>query len=320
MNTVAIPFVKVAHDQNPNSRAGTDEQSLRSYLRAAFISLATFRRWNPELRLEFITNVDPPAYFVTWLKSIEASVRLVEFDHRPPQGFAKSFLGCFFLLDALSQHCDGTILLVDPDVVCLGNLEPVFERCRDAVGVLEMEYADSQSVNGLSRVRAQLLHKQLGEGDGPPPHFGGEIYVVPPSARRKLAKRAETAWSFSLKAFAEGRDYMPTEEHILNFAVRGVDHVLLNDLAKRVWTAHSFRTVDGRESDLLMWHLPAEKDRGFINLESAAADRASWFWRSAAPSFAARMGQVFGLWRRSPLRYAFDSAGRIQRAIRGVAR
>ncbi len=310
MISVAIPFVRASAEQSPNIRAGSH---LATYYRAMAVTFASVRRWNPDVDLVLVTNEPAPEDFARELGDLGVSEELVAFAHEPPAGFNRSFAASLYMLDALG-HPGGAkqVLYIDPDVLCVRPLDDMHATCGDAVGALQLSYSADHDVNGLTRRQAAELHAQLGEPtDSPPQHFGGECYVVPAGLAPTLIDRAESAWRLSLDRHEHGESRFTTEEHIMGFALRGVPVVELSSFVRRIWTAASHRTVDGRESELTLWHLPAEKDRGFAEMYSLATDRDSWFWRADADEFVRRSARLMGISNRRPSRLARDLAGAV---------
>lgn len=314
--SVVIPFVNVDAKQNPNLRTQNSAKSRDAYLRASIVCLASFRRWNEDVNLVFATNAPVPEWFEERTRSLRAEVRYVEFSHVPPRNFSSAFLGSFFLIDVLQAPWDSDhLVLTDPDVICLGNLEPVLEDCEHRIGALPLNYARDRPVNGLSSIGAESIHQDLGLPPGPVTHFGGEFYVIPQILLSEAAAKVEAAWRHSLAQFLNGERHFPTEEHMMNYVLRQVPTTGLQEHVKRVWTAHGFRNVDGKEADLLIWHLPAEKERGFRKVW-AASSPPSWFWEADQDTFIKRSSRAFGVGRRGPIRWTLDNVARSYRALR----
>lgn len=73
-----------------------------------------------------------------------------------------------------------------------------------------------------------------------------------------LRQRLERVWNSALKKWSSGLPYFTTEEHMMSFALSKIKVYHARKEVKRNWTAHSYRTVDGTEDSLFLWHLPAE--------------------------------------------------------------
>ncbi|MFD2082488.1 hypothetical protein SAMN05421678_10267 [Actinopolymorpha cephalotaxi] len=315
MISIVIPFVRASAEQSPNIRA---DNHLATYYRAMVVTFASVRRWNPDVDLILVTNHTAPEEFARQLHGLGVSEQLEPFAHEPPAGFNRSFAASLYMLDALGQPAAAKqVLYVDPDVLCVRPLGDMRAACGDAVGALPLSYPVDHDVNGLTRRQAAELHTELGEAtDSPPQHFGGECYVVPAGLAPTLIDRAESAWRLSLDRYERHESRFTTEEHIMAFALRGVPVVNLSPFVRRIWTAARHRTVDGCEPELTLWHLPAEKDRGFAEMYSLATDRDSWFWRAGADEFTQRAARSMGLSNRRPSRFVRDLAGAVYSRVR----
>lgn len=314
--TVAIPFVRVDAGQNPNIRSAGNEH-VAAYFRAMTVAFAAVRRLHPDARLELISNAGPLGEFRSVFSGLGVEARIVPFNHRPPEGFAKVFEGSLFLLDALDHLSAGTTVLIDPDVLLVRPLDALLKELDGRVGAVRIDYSRAQNINGLSRTQAMELHGLL---DAPVPvpqqHMGGEFYVIPEALAEVLRRHVASAWELSLDRFAQGRTYFTTEEHVLSYALRAVPLLDLNEHVRRVWTAHSFRNVSKEDAGLTAWHLPAEKDRGFAEMYPLALDKGSWFWQADQDVFVARAAKMMGMYQRRPRRLALDAAGHAARWAR----
>ncbi|MDQ0734050.1 hypothetical protein [Arthrobacter agilis] len=314
--TVAVPFVRVDASQNPNIRSKKGDAA-SAYFRAMTVAFASVRRLHPDFKLELITNAEIPTDFEPGLLTLGVQVKIVPFSHRPPSGFSRVFEGSLFLLDALDHLNADTTILIDPDVLLVRSMTSMLRDLGDAVGAVHIDYGSAQEVNGLTAVQVKELHALLGEPlTVPQQHMGGEFYVIPRCCAGVIRQRAESAWNLSLDRYRRGEARFTTEEHVLNFALRGVPLVKINAYVRRIWTAHSFRDVAESDMKLLAWHLPAEKDRGFGALYPIVVDRESWFWHASEEEFVSKAAKVMGLNRRGPVRLGLDALGPIARKLR----
>lgn len=320
MVVVAVPFVQVDPSQNPNIRA-KGEDHVRAYWDAMTVTLASIRRWNPDYELRVVSNQPAPEYTRPLFEQLAVTTTIVPFDHRPPPGYAARFAASLFLVDALriaSPH--ETTVFVDPDVLCIRPLDDLVALAGEQVGAILLGTTQEEDINGLTLGDSGRLHERLGLEPGEPRHYGGELYVVPGPRVERLRTLVEQAWAFSLEQHAANADRFTTEEHLFNYALRVLGGVDLSPTARRVWTAHRYRTVDGHEAELALWHLPAEKDRGFVELRRVLDDRSSWFWTASGSVFADRAGRALGLHHRRPIRWSKDVAARVVHALRGARR
>ncbi|MFC7305774.1 hypothetical protein ACFQVC_16290 [Streptomyces monticola] len=283
-------------------------QSARAemYYRALSVTLASVRRWHPGLRTVLVTDTEPPPYVREF-----AEVRFTAFRHRPPEGFVtEPMRGCLYTLDALDALAGDDTLLVDPDVLCTAPLDGLFARAGDKLGAYPLEVAPEHDIYGQTRAGAAVLHQLLGtDGALPPLHYGGECYWIPAGRAPELRHATDRAWRLSLSRHARGETWLPTEEHLLGYGLNTRPVVDLSPYVRRVWTASRYRTVDGSEHTLPLWHLPAEKNRGFQTLYAAVVDRSSWFWSTRRAEFVARAGRVLSVTGRTPGKLVRDGLG-----------
>jgi hypothetical protein len=191
----------------------------------------------------------------------------------------------------------------------------MIRRTGGEVGALLMNFPPSEDINGLSRQQAGELHGLLGEPEMAPAHYGGEAYLIPGRYRQEIVARVEQAWALTLSRHRAGGAKFLTEEHILSFALKGFPVSNLDGDIKRIWTTHRYRTVDRKEHELTLWHLPAEKDRGFLTLFPYVIEEESWFWKAPVEIFVREAGKALGLHNRPFVRLAKDTIGRAVRMI-----
>jgi len=285
-----------------------------NYWRSLVVAFASVRRFHPTAELVLVTTDRVPTEsFAMELAALEVTVLKREFRWRPPEGFTESFGASLYTLDAIEALADrARLVLLDPDVVCLG---PMVEL--EPLAALEIRYDVDRVVNGLSRAQAQCLHAALGEPRDPPPkHFGGEVYVVSSAYTDALLERARSAWAFGLEQWRAGRPCFVTEEHLLSYALLGIGPLHeLNGMAGRIWTARRYRSVPDDLEEMILWHLPGEKDRGLPRLHRLARDPESRFWSTDAAGFRRLVGGRAGLPRRSLPRWVQDTAVRAAGAL-----
>lgn len=306
---VVIPFAQVSVDQNPNSRSKTDEQQQAAYARAAAVTLASLRRWNPELELDWVSNAPVHPLLQPVLERVGATHSTPDFRHRPPAGFMETFAGCLYLLDVMAGYDDAPALYLDPDVVCVAPLDELVAAGRDRVGALPFHYPRDEKVNGVDTNLAARLTPELAPGRMFTNFVGGEALWVPAGHGKALREELERAWEQSLAQHARGEAHYSTEEHFLSHALSGADSMSLAPFVSRVWTTSRYRTVNGREGSLALWHLPSEKDTGFPKAYEAVMDNASWFWKADREGFVEAAARTFSLRHRTPRKFLRDLAG-----------
>lgn len=314
----AVPFLNMAVSATPNTRSTRPDESLREYSECLTVCFASLRRADPNADLRLITNHPLPSYITEPLKRWSVRTVIQPFTINTPRALSTDFVGSLYYIDALrSLNTDVTVLL-DPDVVCTSPLPSKVLSAGRNIGALPLRYHADREVNGLSR--AQTV-KVLGRLDvqvtEPPVHWGGECYVIPLARRDELLEHVTAAWADTLAYSDERLPTCRTEEHLFNCALFQMGAEPLTGVVKRVWTTHRHRTVDGDERSIPLWHLPAEKGRGFTKMSQQALDPTSWFWTNDDEIFRRRIAKGMGMSHRNMLRWGADTIGRLANRVLG---
>lgn len=316
---IEVPFVFGSHADSPNAR------SLSSYGKSIVVTFATARKAHGQaVTLKLTSPSPPPAHLIADLEPFDVQLSCVPFASRPPVGFWDTFNSSLYLLDVIHRYAlDGTVLpivFMDPDCLVLADISGGLPG-HGSIAVYEVGGRSAeQADNGLTALAAEELHRtidpQLPRGVLPTP-VGGEFLAVDPAAFLPLSQECRRAWLYSLERFEKGLEpKFNTEEHVLSFAIRYLPTVQAQ-FVRRVWTSHKFRDVRSSDLDLAVWHLPAEKGRGFDALYQPAKSPESWFWTSSEKEFRRRVGLVVGVPRRTLRRVVRDT---IRSAISATVR
>ena len=262
---VVIPFVQInAH--NPNLSLRNFSSALNTYFECIVVAFTSLKQWNPNLKLQLTTNLAVKEPYSSQLNELSVEIKIVQYMHNPPSEFGETFRGCFYLFDAIIAE-DEDVLYIDPDVLCVGSIPlEIFEDC--VIGALDLQFADSKEINGISplearKIYSQLLTKQIEVSHK---HFGGEAIYISRLIKNSLVSDIDKLWIANVSAGKNGKIYLPTEEHILslifsNYAILNLDFLVL-----RIWTTMRYRKVEGGIFDKqnpVLWHLPSEKSFGF---------------------------------------------------------
>jgi hypothetical protein len=314
LSVLAIAFTSRPARESPNIRRRSslaDGRAADIYYRSLVVSFASVRRWNEHLPLLFVTDGETPQLYSSALRSLEVETEIVSFEHRPPAEFSQTHVASLYSLDALralSTGGYGQVILLDPDVLCRGDLTPLLAGTKDKVGALPC---------GMTSANAVQLHLSLDEtlGPGPSTFYEGACYVVDAMHFPVLLEMADRAWQLSLTNFATGLKYFTTEQDVLNFALRSVPSVSIRPYISTIWTTRTHRTVPPDVERLPLWHLPSEKDRAFARLFEAATNSTSWFWTANGERHAEMIRRVTQIPRRSAVRWTGDTGARLVRRL-----
>jgi hypothetical protein len=293
-----------------------DARAADIYYRSLVVTFASVRRWNEHLPLLFVTDGETPKPYSSALRALGVETESVAFEHRPPSGFAQTHIASLYSLDALSFLSVGRygqVSLLDPDVLCRGDLSQLLSGTKKNIGALPC---------GAISADAIQLHLALDEtlGQAPSIFYEGVCYVVDPMHFPVLLQKADQAWRLSLANASIGLKYFTTEQDVLNFALRSVPVVSIRPYIATIWTTRTQRTVPPDVERLPLWHLPSEKDRALARLFEPATDSTSWFWAASGEEYAKMIRRVTQIPRRSAIRWACDSGARPVRRLESAIR
>lgn len=244
------------------------------YWRCLVVLFASARICNPDQRLALFTNGDLPVLDGVDLARVFASygveVHRVALTARLPDGLSASWgnvLYFFDMMQSLAGEPDELrVALVDSDVVVAGPLGDLFgllDQTRFAAYAVGT--GPDQDVNGLTpRDMARIAGTRPDEGLV---HYGGELFCTSIGAwKQHSGLFAELVQGAT--APASGNIRPTTEEHVFTIAFARLAEPVGDGarVIKRMWTSPRYRTVLPGDEKLSLWHLPAEKRFGLLDL------------------------------------------------------
>lgn len=257
------------------------------YWRCAAVSMLSAVAAIPEARLVLYTNVAtlPTVDGIDLqaaMQSMGVTVRTVALSRRL-EGHDTPWRNQFYVFDALEDigrdvGDRGVIVVLDGDCVWTRDGHSLFQDVvRHGAVTYRIDYPESAAVNGISLDVALPLRGGLGlaTSQEEPGYYGGELIAVTGAVARQVLDLFNRAWEANLERQRMGQPYLTEEAHMLSAIY---DHLGLgadfgSRYIKRMWTSLRCRTVEGSDPDLLLWHLPAEKEYAFREVFSAAARR-----------------------------------------------
>ncbi|MGG7652430.1 hypothetical protein [Kocuria rosea] len=317
---VTIPFLQADVVDTPNTRSNSSEGKLDDYYQAMFVTFASLARFNPDIQLNLASNHSLPVRYQDMYSAIRVHTQIVPFTRQVLAQEPRAFAASLYYLDVIRDLRGEQNIMLDPDVLCVDKLQFIEELSSRQLGGIQLNYDPARSVNGLSRAQASHLHTDLGLPPQLPDYYGGEIYVLPSAHLQKVSDYAETAWQYTLEQSEGQNPRFYTEEHIMNFVLAHFPVVNLKQSIQRVWTTHRHRTVSGNESNLSLWHLPAEKGRGFRKTFTYALNKDSWFWQAERQDFVRNCASIMGIDHRPLSRWIPDQLGVAANVLLGAKR
>ncbi|MEV8559630.1 hypothetical protein AB0478_24925 [Streptomyces sp. NPDC051917] len=317
--TVAMAFVRMPTAESPQSRGRLGEDPAHTYFRCMASAYGSVRRFNPDVALVLVTSEPLPEPYAGQLAAIGVETVIAPFAHRPPKGFGRGWMSSLYHLDAMTALADrgSTLLFIEPDMLCVRPLDALVAAAGEAVGVqterLDALYAPGAKALVEYAESCAEMHRELGEENAEHGMFSGSFYLIPPPSMPVLQERINRAWTLALERHAHGKSAFSTDEHFMNYALRGVQVVEMSHHVRLIGTAPWRRLLTDRRTilGLTLWNLTYEKDLGFQRMYRDAVDPDSWFWKSSADEFRERAGAIMSVTRRSPQRALVNAAGDI---------
>lgn len=276
----------------PNANSVLKSSSVafqKIYWECATVMFATSMRLNPDATHILFTNKKKaPEPYKTVLKDLGVTLVQLPFAHKPPHGWHHKYKNSVYTLDIVQYLAnklsnDDITLVLDADVVWIKPAQKLLESVKQH-GVLHynLDYKPESMINGITLAQAQELYELLlGKTlESAPQHTGGELVAATGSMLKKISQEIEPAWKFMLKRFENNQTVFTTEEHFLSYIYHKLvlpEHA--NNFIRRIGTDKKvLRNVVGDEGRYTLWHLPAEKKRGFNTLFKLAQEKDSIFW------------------------------------------
>ena len=263
---IVIPFAQVTA-LNPNLPNRNLTSTIESYFKCIAVSCHSFRSHNPEMKIVLITNQKIDRGPESILKALNVEIIVTPFTFNPPNTFGDKFRGCFFFFDALRVLNENS-LIIDPDVICLGNLKDMSERLDKQIAIFRPNFPPEKFINGMSPIDAVKVfngyrkdYKNLF-----PKHVGGEAIFFPKALISSFYEEVLTFWKWNVLQAENNLPFLTTEEHIITSIIGVTECDSLSPYISRIWTTRSYKNIEGDEQDperLILWHLPSEKNKGF---------------------------------------------------------
>lgn len=265
------------------------------YWRCAALSLMTARTHNPDASLFLFCNrpveAAVPPEVMTQLRAADVTLVQLPLTYRLPKGSVQRWGNVFYVLDIMRYFVERMTL----DALVLVDADTLWRRPATALNAALAEhgcllyslrpedqkrYEGDVLLNGMSRrkmveVLAEVCGKHLAE---PPPHNGGEIFAATRDYCIRVLPLLPKLWDHAC-AHAHEVDSIKTEEHLLNILAWSQDmpSYTCNPFIRRLWTNFKDVNVRSADTELTIWHLPAEKKFGFRRMwEAFVASGRSW--------------------------------------------
>ena len=218
------------------------------------------------------------------LNELQVEVVHVDFNRIPPKAYHLAWRNQFFEFSILEYVAENynendNFLLLDTDCVFVKPAKNIFDEAKANDGFLSyvIDYEAHSDINGLSRTQMKVLFEDLlnDSNISLPGYHGGEFFLSSVRNIKKIHSDFIVLWPKLLEKNRNGQLKFTEEAHILSylFYKNGFRGSGANQFIRRIWTNPVFyRNTDGKESELYIWHVPAEKRMGFKTLFKLLAD------------------------------------------------
>ena len=268
-----------------HAQTGVDSDQLETqllYWRCIFCLFESSARLNDNARHILFYNQPPPDEIDEidikhLIEKYRIECHALTKTTRPPLDYYLAWNTQFIMLDViemLAGMCgpEDMVLILDAD--CIFNM-PIPETMVQDVKthqalVYSLDYPLDYPINGLSRRQLKALALEYDPGLQIEEFSinGGEFICLLGSQLGIFGKRAREAYQVSLLRHGQELCKFHNDEHLLSFVAHqcGYKTHTGNRYIRRIWTQHGVYTnITGNEAEYVIWHLPAEKNRGFID-------------------------------------------------------
>lgn len=272
----------------------SSESHQNIYWRCLIVFYITSKRYNKFEKHVLFTNkrqlpVVDGRNISEMLGELGVEVIFTDFKYKTEKGYFGSFQNQFYEFSILEEivkrnpNKKDNYLIVDSDCVFIKPAKYLFSAAA-AKGFISFEDDCSVdlNINGLSRRDMKTLYEELlGHPINEIPSYHlGEFFLASVGNIQKFYADFLELWPDMQKRHREGRKKFNEEAHTLSFLFykNGFRASVSNTFMKRIWTNPLFyRNVSPADTNLTLWHLPAEKTFGIYRLYDAFVNKANDF-------------------------------------------
>lgn len=234
----------------------------RYYYENICVSFASLRLFNPLSSLVLFTTKEVPEVYFKILRDLKVDIQYVKVRYILQNDETNKFLGSLFLLDCISTQKRNTLYL-DPDVICLSSLEDL-QLNEDTILVYDaQDFVENKvSIQKISTFVSANSISTINEIK----YCGGEFFFIPQKRVEEIKNNIKKIWKTNKNSKLSIGECLQTEEHFLTLAIHNLHSVETTNSISRLWTTRTYRRIPKNYSELILIHLPAEKDNGISKL------------------------------------------------------
>lgn len=279
---------------------------------------ATSKAHNPTASHLFFSNCALPVIdglnVADYLAALQVETITLDITYRLPRTVAKDWGNQFYILDIIkfaAEHIQTkSIVVLDSDCVwnrSADQMRSAIERFGCLTYVLGLDaYGPEERINGVTRqeMKEALLSWKLIPQQSAQnfrlEYCGGEIFAATQKECKRLASVLDDLWAHG-KGFREEAHFLSIVYAALGYAMGTADPFI-----KRMWTTFKHNNIHITDAELTVWHLPAEKKSGFLELFENLRDG-----RLSPVGLTGSLGRIMGIPRRGVRKFARDFANKV---------
>lgn len=267
MKAKKIIYNALCFDGNSSNSPNLVLKNTDLYLKSSFVSLKSALDNNPDCDVALITNQKLPEKFEKIYVENNIKIIINPFTkYVVPDNFKWKL--AFYKLEALDYIVNETeyefILGTDADTFFNDNLDLLWIECKYNHPILY-----PLGYNLFNPVRKQIIidYQNINGCDDAIIQYGGEFIAGNKNALSSLSSEIQKVYSFTVKQETVLLDKTSGDEALLSMAAYRIEHVLFAlPYIKRYWTRKAYYDADSSFIHMPIWHLPAEKNYGLINV------------------------------------------------------
>lgn len=284
------------------------------------------KKTNPECRFMFFYGGGCGDYgidMISRLVKFGVEVVALDYSHKPPVGFSKTFGNQMFIFNILDWiSCSGddeAFCVLDSDCLILGDLKAMWIDVR-RYGALTYDLAlpVNEDINGIDQNELTEICVQecWGKDAELARYFGGEYFCATATSVKQGKLVYQEILSRSYSRWAVGLAHCTEEAHMLSCWYRSLMFPAgtANSYIKRMWTGFRYENRQPDDYDRLIWHLPSEKKTGISYFFKYLNDGNS-ITELTDVSFKAFVSKFVGVPRRSVIKLIRDVCVKLNEKI-----